>query len=85
MHPPPHQSRNPFDRFFRRGLNVSLSTDDPLQFQLTHDPLLEEYGVAKQVWKYSTVDLVRGGGGWKVFVDEVAVRDCAKLCVAEWV
>ena len=22
---------HPFDRYFRRGLNVSLSTDDPLQ------------------------------------------------------
>jgi len=35
----------PFDRFFRRGLNVSLSTDDPLQFHMTKEPLLEEYGL----------------------------------------
>jgi len=34
----------PFDRFFKRGLNVSLSTDDPLQFHMTKEPLLEEYG-----------------------------------------
>jgi adenosine deaminase len=27
--------KNPFDLFFRRGLNVSLSTDDPLQFHVT--------------------------------------------------
>ena len=26
---------NPFPVFFRRGLNVSLSTDDPLQFHYT--------------------------------------------------
>ena len=49
--------KHPFDRFFRRGLNVSLSTDDPLQFHMTKEPLLEEYGTAKQFWKYSNVDL----------------------------
>lgn len=27
--------RNPFPNFFRTGLNVSLSTDDPLQFHFT--------------------------------------------------
>jgi AMP deaminase len=27
--------RNPFPDFFRTGLNVSLSTDDPLQFHFT--------------------------------------------------
>jgi AMP deaminase len=27
--------RNPFPDFFKRGLNVSLSTDDPLQFHFT--------------------------------------------------
>lgn len=43
--------------FFKRGLNVSLSTDDPLQFHMTKEPLLEEYGTAKQFWKYSNVDL----------------------------
>ena len=28
---------------------MSLSTDDPLQFHFTKEPLIEEYGMAKQV------------------------------------
>jgi len=39
---------NPFKKFFMRGLNVSLSTDDPLQFHYTENPLLEEYEIAAQ-------------------------------------
>ncbi|KAG4924275.1 hypothetical protein JHK87_049815 [Glycine soja] len=39
------------------GLNVSLSTDDPLQIHLTKEPLLEEYNVAAKVWKLSACDL----------------------------
>lgn len=35
--------------FFQRGLNVSLSTDDPLQIHLTKEPLVEEYSVAAKV------------------------------------
>jgi AMP deaminase len=31
------------------GLNVSLSTDDPLQFHFTREALIEEYSVAAQV------------------------------------
>ena len=41
--------RNPLMSFFQRGLNVSLSTDDPLQFHFTKEPLIEEYSVAAQV------------------------------------
>ena len=57
--------RNPLPDFFRTGLNVSLSTDDPLQFHFTkvgllqywktqdvnyvQEPLLEEYSVAAHV------------------------------------
>jgi AMP deaminase len=41
--------RNPLPTFFARGLNVSLSTDDPLQIHLTKEPLVEEYSVAAQV------------------------------------
>ena len=41
--------RNPLYTFFQRGLNVSLSTDDPLQFHFTKEPLIEEYSVAAQV------------------------------------
>ncbi|KAF9101654.1 AMP deaminase [Mortierella sp. AM989] len=49
--------RNPFPIFFHRGLNVSLSTDDPLQFHFTKEPLIEEYSVAAQIWKLSGADM----------------------------
>ncbi|TIA86855.1 AMP deaminase [Aureobasidium pullulans] len=49
--------RNPFLIYFRRGLNVSLSTDDPLQFAFTKEPLIEEYAVAAQIYKLSAVDM----------------------------
>ncbi|KAK1148408.1 AMP deaminase [Aspergillus melleus] len=41
----------------KRGLNVSLSTDDPLQFAFTKEPLIEEYSVAAQIYKFSAVDM----------------------------
>lgn len=43
--------RNPFPQFLRMGMNVSISTDDPLQFHLSKEPLLEEYSVATQIYK----------------------------------
>ncbi|KAJ3916927.1 hypothetical protein F5877DRAFT_45637 [Lentinula edodes] len=43
--------RNPLPEFFKVGLNVSLSTDDPLQFHFTKEPLLEEYSVAAHIYK----------------------------------
>ncbi|KAI7824759.1 hypothetical protein BC939DRAFT_449169 [Gamsiella multidivaricata] len=49
--------RNPFPTYFQRGLNVSLSTDDPLQFHFTREPLIEEYSVAAQIWKLSGADM----------------------------
>jgi AMP deaminase len=49
--------RNPFPQFFQRGLNVSISTDDPLQFHFTREPLMEEYSVAAQIWKLSPTDM----------------------------
>ncbi|KAL8669672.1 MAG: hypothetical protein Q9168_005746 [Polycauliona sp. 1 TL-2023] len=49
--------RNPFQVYFRRGLNVSLSTDDPLQFAYTKEPLIEEYSVAAQICKLSAADM----------------------------
>ncbi|KAF9194526.1 AMP deaminase [Haplosporangium sp. Z 767] len=49
--------RNPFPTFFHRGLNVSLSTDDPLQFHFTREPLIEEYSIAAQIWKLSAADM----------------------------
>jgi len=61
---------SPFKKFFgtvscacnnnvcvERGLNVSLSTDDPLQFHFTREPLIEEYSIAAQMWKLNTCDL----------------------------
>ena len=50
-------NRSPFQTYFARGLNVSLSTDDPLQLHVTKEPLMEEYSVASQVWKLSSVDM----------------------------
>lgn len=49
--------KNPFFSYFKRGLNVSLSTDDPLQFAYTKEPLIEEYAVAAQIYKLSSVDM----------------------------
>ena len=49
--------RNPFPFYQKRGLNVSLSTDDPLQFHFTREPLIEEYSVATQIFKLSPADL----------------------------
>ena len=40
-----------------QGLNVSLSTDDPLLLCYTKEPLLEEYCVAAQVWHLSSADM----------------------------
>jgi AMP deaminase len=49
-------SKNPFPKYFAIGMNVSLSTDDPLMLHYTKDALLEEYSVATQVWKLSSTD-----------------------------
>ncbi|CCV00218.1 unnamed protein product [Malassezia sympodialis ATCC 42132] len=49
--------RNPFPEYFRKGLIVTLSTDDPLQFHLSKEPLLEEYSVATQIYKLSSADM----------------------------
>ena len=49
-------AKNPFPKFFSQGMNVSLSTDDPLMLHYTKDALLEEYSVATQVWKLSSTD-----------------------------
>uniref|UniRef100_A0A8C9GG85 AMP deaminase n=1 Tax=Piliocolobus tephrosceles TaxID=591936 RepID=A0A8C9GG85_9PRIM len=52
-----HIGKNPFKRFFKIGVNVTLSTDDPLMFHFTDEPLLEEYSVCAHIWRLSTVDL----------------------------
>lgn len=48
---------DPFPAFFRRGLNVTLSTDSPLLQHRTEEPLIEEYALAFQSWKLSLVDM----------------------------
>ena len=48
---------NPFPKYFRRGLNVSLSTDGPLRYHHTQEPLIEEYSIASKVWKLSPNDM----------------------------
>lgn len=66
--------KNPFYNFFKKGLNVSLSTDDPLQFSYTKEPLIEEYSVAAQIYKFSSVDMcelaknsvVQSGFEWSI-------------------
>ncbi|VVD04349.1 unnamed protein product [Leptidea sinapis] len=49
--------RNPLPEYFARGLKVTLSTDDPLQFHYTKEALMEEYSVAAQAWKLSACDM----------------------------
>ncbi|XP_033994738.1 AMP deaminase 2-like isoform X1 [Trematomus bernacchii] len=49
--------RNPLLEYLSRGLMISLSTDDPLQFHFTKEPLMEEYSIAAQVWKLSSCDM----------------------------
>ncbi|XP_040926004.1 LOW QUALITY PROTEIN: AMP deaminase 3 [Betta splendens] len=49
--------KNPFREFLHKGLCVSLSTDDPMQFHYTKEPLMEEYAIAAQLWKLSTCDV----------------------------
>uniref|UniRef100_A0A3P8SQ46 AMP deaminase n=1 Tax=Amphiprion percula TaxID=161767 RepID=A0A3P8SQ46_AMPPE len=50
-------SKNPLREFLHKGLCVSLSTDDPMQFHYTKEPLMEEYAIAAQLWKLSTCDV----------------------------
>ncbi|KAM8938739.1 AMP deaminase 3 [Pelodytes ibericus] len=50
-------SKSPLREFLHKGLVVSLSTDDPMQFHYTKEALMEEYAIAAQVWKLSTCDL----------------------------
>ncbi len=51
-------AESPFVKFFRRGLNVTLSTDDPLLFHMSDDPLLEEYSVARATFDLSMTDMM---------------------------
>jgi AMP deaminase len=49
--------KNPFPRYFRQGMNMSLSTDTPLLTHHLDDGLAEEYTVCAQMWKLSSTDL----------------------------
>ncbi|KAL9181807.1 hypothetical protein ACHAXT_012150 [Thalassiosira profunda] len=49
--------QNPFPKLFKRGLNVTLSTDDPLLFHMSDDALLEEYSVARASYDLSMTDI----------------------------
>jgi len=48
---------NPFHRFFKRGLKVSLASNNPMMVHLTDYPLMEEYALAARIWKLSAADL----------------------------
>ncbi|KAK1152298.1 AMP deaminase 1-like, partial [Acipenser oxyrinchus oxyrinchus] len=50
-------AKNPLREFHQKGLVISLSTDDPMQFHYTKEPLMEEYAIAAQVFKLSTCDM----------------------------
>jgi AMP deaminase len=51
-------AENPFSKFFRRGMNVTISTDDPLLFHMSDDALLEEYSVARATFDLSMTDMM---------------------------
>ena len=50
-------NRSPFHSYFKQGLCITLSTDDPLQFHLNVSPLAEEYAVAFAVYKLGVQDM----------------------------
>lgn len=50
-------AKSPLREFHQKGLIISLSTDDPMQFHYTKEPLMEEYAIAAQVFKLSTCDM----------------------------
>ncbi|CAI5440793.1 unnamed protein product [Caenorhabditis angaria] len=69
--------RNPLPEYLQKGLNVSLSTDDPLQFHYTKEALMEEYSIAAQVWKLSSCDmceLARNSVNQSGFEDKVKIH-----------
>lgn len=49
--------KSPFLKFLKRGLNVSLSTDDPTVFHVSSHPLLEEYSICRIHWSLTNTDL----------------------------
>uniref|UniRef100_A0A914HTW4 AMP deaminase 2 n=1 Tax=Globodera rostochiensis TaxID=31243 RepID=A0A914HTW4_GLORO len=49
--------QNPMPDYLMQGLNISLSTDDPLQFHITKEALMEEYSIARGLWMLSSCDM----------------------------
>jgi len=47
---------SPVGQFFRRGLRVSLCTDDPMQFHQTESPLIEEYLISAEQFGLNNPD-----------------------------
>ena len=99
-------NRNPLPTYFARGLQVSLSTDDPLQFHFTRvrmiaahiscscayvimlsqEPLMEEYSIAAQVWKFSPCDmceLARNSVLMSGFEHHVSQSHCFQVSVCK--
>ena len=61
-----------------QGLNISLGTDDPLQFHSSTDPLLEEYTIAAKAWGLTNSDLC------EIASMSVKMSGFPARCKAEW-
>jgi len=48
---------SPIGHFHKVGMNISINTDDPLQFHNSQDPILEEYLIAGKCFDMDTTDL----------------------------
>ena len=79
--------RSPFPDYLARGLNVSLSTDDPLQFHFTKEPLMEEYSIAAQIWKLSRYTVVAERVRYFVLLNYsykswsiIKIRESSEIC-----
>jgi len=70
---------NPLPKFLARGLNVSLSTDDPLIFHMTTEPLIEEYSIAMQVYDFSSCDMC------EIARNSVVQSGFEEICKKYWI
>lgn len=52
-----HSLSHPFHKLFRRGLNLNISTANPLLAHMTTEPFLEEISVLMQVQNLNPVDV----------------------------
>ena len=53
-------AKSTWPQFLSVGLLISLSTDDPLQFHYTKEPLMEEYSVGAQARRGGNVGVSVG-------------------------